>query len=107
MAVVKAVVKKEAEAAPAPEPVMYTEAEVEAREDLMQKLMTIDHIKSVLVERKDPQHFIKDLDDLREMVGNMLRNFLAYKQQQSVGNVEQQPAEPDEGDGGQDGQDPQ
>jgi len=82
--------------------IMYTQEEVNFREDLMQKLMTLDHIKSVLVGRGDSEIFIKHTDELRDMVKNQ---FLYYMQQkQGATNAKQQPEKEPAGDDSEDGE---
>lgn len=82
--------------------VMYTQAEVNYREDLMQKLMTLDHIKSVLVGRGDSEIFIKHTEEIRGMISDA---FLQYMQaKQGAQNAKQQPENEPAGDDGEDGE---
>lgn len=82
--------------------VMYTQADVEEREDLMQKLMTLDHIKSVLVALGDSPVFIKHTEEIRSMVNNLAINYFQAKQ--GAQNAKQQPENEPAGDDGEDGE---
>lgn len=83
---------------------MYTEAEVEEREDLMQKLMTLDHIKSVLVALGDSPVFIKHTEEIRTMVNNLAINYFQAKAGAQNAAANQQPEKTGEGDDGADGE---
>ena len=84
--------------------IMYTQEEVNFREDLMQKLMTLDHIKSVLVGRGDPQVFIKHTDEIRNMINNLVHEYFNAKIGALNAAANQQPEKTGEGDDGADGE---
>jgi hypothetical protein len=62
--------------------VTYTEEELVYREDLTQKLLTLEHAKSVLIGRGDAPLFINQLTDLQNLVQGWMNQAVQAKQQQ-------------------------
>lgn len=46
---------------------LYTQDEMNFREDLLQKLMTCDHVKGVLIAREDSPIFIHQIEDMKQI----------------------------------------
>ena len=61
--------------------VMYTEQEVAYRDDLTQKLLTLEHAKSVLIGRGDDPMFVNQLADLQTIVKQWMAQAVREKQQ--------------------------
>lgn len=49
-------------------PIVYTQEEVEYRDDLQGKLLTLEHVKSILISRDDSPVFLHHINDLHQMV---------------------------------------
>jgi hypothetical protein len=46
---------------------MYTQEEMNFREDLLQKLMTCDHVRGVLIAREDSPIFIHQIENMKQI----------------------------------------
>lgn len=57
----------------------YTQEEVDFREDLLQKLMTCDHVKGVLIARDDSPIFISQIADMKNIFLKWYQDALAGK----------------------------
>lgn len=59
--------------------ITYTQKEVEYRDDLQQKLLTLEHVKSILIGRDDSPVFIHQINDLSELVRSWLMQSIEAK----------------------------
>jgi hypothetical protein len=95
-------------AVPVPEPVaapMYTQEDMDYREDLMKKLLTLEHVKGILIAREDAPVFINQIEDLKGIVMGWYSK--AINSQQGGIPPEQTEEEPPGDDGTGDEPDPQ
>jgi hypothetical protein len=46
---------------------LYTQDELDFREDILQKLMTCDHVRGVLIAREDSPIFIHQVEDMKKI----------------------------------------
>jgi hypothetical protein len=60
-------------------PVNFTEEEVEYREDLQQKLLTLEHAKGLLIARDDSPVFIHQIQSLHDIVQQWYVNAVMAK----------------------------
>lgn len=65
---------------------MYTQEEVDFREDLLQKLMTCDHVKGVLIAREDSPIFITQISDMKQIFLKWYQDALAGKRIETAGD---------------------
>lgn len=86
-----------APAAPAAAPIMFTVEDMNYQSDLMQKLLTLDHVKSILVGNGDAEIFIKQIKYIREIFEEDLTRFVQFKQSGGVINEGQDQQPTDEG----------
>jgi hypothetical protein len=95
-------------AAAVPEPVaapMFTQEDMDYREDLMKKLLTLEHVKGILIAREDAPVFINQIEDLKGIVMGWYSKAVNSQQ----GGVSQEPPEeaPADDDGSGEEPDPQ
>jgi hypothetical protein len=62
--------------------VTYTEEELNYREDLTQKLLTLEHVKSVLIGRGDDPLFVNQIVDMQNIVKQWMAQAVRDKQLQ-------------------------
>lgn len=79
-------------------PVMisYTEAEVDYQEDLLGKLMTLDHIIGMLGRGEEDKVFVHHVRDMKSLFQQRYADFIALKR--SGGFLEFGEAEPEAGE---------
>jgi hypothetical protein len=97
--------KKTPVAQPAPEHVapMYTQEDMDYREDLMKKLMTLEHVKGILIAREDAPVFVNQIEDLK---GIVMGWYSKAVNSQSAGGVPQEPQGDEPADGPGTGDEP-
>lgn len=59
--------------------VTFTAEEVGYRDDLMQKLLTLNHVKSILVSTGDSVIFIRQIEDLASLVEGWIEEQIRMK----------------------------
>lgn len=78
-------------------PVFYTQEEVDEREDLLQKLLTLDHVKSILVSRGDSPLYIRQVEDLASIIRGWIDANARAKSRQVEENASGQKGSPGKG----------
>jgi hypothetical protein len=53
---------------PVPAPAIYTEEDMSVREDLLEKLMTLEHVKAGLMIRDESEVYINQINNLQRLV---------------------------------------
>jgi hypothetical protein len=78
---------------------MYTQDEMNFREDLLQKLMTCDHVKGVLIARDDSPVFIHQIEDMKSIFQKWYTDTINEKmmklQQSEAKDEGDEPEQPD------------
>ena len=84
-------------AAPVPQVPIYTQYDMDFREDLMKKITTLEHVKAILIAREDAPLFINQIQDLLEIVYGWYNEAITKKPGDAVAKSGPEPAPDDDG----------
>ena len=90
--------------APVPEQVpVYTQEDMEYREDLLKKITTLEHVKGILIAREDAPIFINQIQDLLNIVYGWYEGAINKKPGAIVAGAEPGPVSDDDDGSDDDG----
>jgi hypothetical protein len=82
---------------PVQSPAVYTEEEMSVREDLLEKMMVLEHVRAGLIIRDEAPVYINQIANLQRLVQGWYTKAVNDKQPKPAEGAAP-PAEPDEGD---------
>lgn len=82
---------------PVQAPAIYTEEDMSVREDLLEKMMTLEHVKAGLMIRDESPVYINQINNLQRLVQGWYTKAVNAKIQKPV-EPATPPEEPSEGD---------
>jgi hypothetical protein len=83
---------------PVPTPAIYTEEDMSVREDLLEKMMVLEHVRAGLIIRDEAPVYVNQIANLQRLVQGWYTAAVAKKQKAAEPAPEPAPDEPQEGD---------